>query len=122
MHLKAAQPGRFVAMDAVASMYAQGRGVSQNYAEAVKWWHESGEQGSAIGQANLGAMYIAGRGVPQDYVEAYFWLTLAARFGFSGASQYQEEAAGHLTPQQIAGTRKRAHDWEVTPVPVKFRE
>ena len=51
-------------------MYANGKGVPQDYAEAVKWYRRAAEQGDAYAQNNLGLMYANGKGVPQDYAEA----------------------------------------------------
>ena len=39
-----------------------GKGVSQNYEEAVKWYRKVAEQDYARGQCNLGYMYESGRG------------------------------------------------------------
>jgi TPR repeat protein len=39
-------------------MYATGRGVPVDYAEALKWLRKSAEQGDAHGQYNLAAMYM----------------------------------------------------------------
>jgi len=49
---------------------AQGHGVPQDYAEAMKRFHMAAEQGDAQAQTSLGAMYAQGHGVPQDYAEA----------------------------------------------------
>ena len=46
------------------------RGVRRDYAEAVRWFRRSADQGHALGQAFLGFMYSNGRGVQQDYGEA----------------------------------------------------
>ena len=44
-------------------MYANGRGVEQDDAEAVKWYRLAAEQGDADAQANLGTMaYHNGKG------------------------------------------------------------
>ena len=51
-------------------MYANGQGVPQDYAEAVKWFRLAADQGDATAQFNLGIMYAKGQGVPQDYAEA----------------------------------------------------
>lgn len=48
--------------------YVNGEGVSQNYAEAVKWYRQVVGQGFPEAQAELGVMYGFGRGVPQDHV------------------------------------------------------
>ncbi len=47
-------------------MYDNGRGVPQDYQEALKWYRLAAEQGNAIAQYNLGFMYDNGEGVPQD--------------------------------------------------------
>jgi TPR repeat protein len=73
-------------------MYERGRGVAQDYAEAVRWYRKAAEQGHANAQFNLGNMYsnlqfnlgnmyFDGRGVPQDYAEAVRWYQKAADQG-----------------------------------------
>ena len=46
-------------------MYENGRGVPQDYDEAVKWYRLAAAQGDAHAQYNLGVMYENGKGVPQ---------------------------------------------------------
>ena len=41
----------------LGSMYYNGRGVLQDYEEAVFWYRLSAEQGDAYAQRNLGLMY-----------------------------------------------------------------
>ena len=65
--------------------YSNGRGVEQDYAEAVKWYRLAAEQGDATAQYNLGFAYYNGRGVEQDYVEAFKWYRLAAEQGNADA-------------------------------------
>ena len=55
-------------------MYAQGQGVSQDYAEAVRWFRKAAEQGDAQAQFNLGLMYVNGKGVRQNYKIAKEWV------------------------------------------------
>jgi TPR repeat protein len=64
-------------------MYANGRIVPQNYAEAVRWYRLAADQGDRWAQTNLGAMYDQGEGVTQNYVEAVRLYRLAADQGFS---------------------------------------
>ena len=61
--------------------YFYGRGVSQDYAEAVKWYLESAEQGYAEAQSNLGYCYLNGLGVTQNYTEAVKWFRKSAEQG-----------------------------------------
>jgi TPR repeat protein len=66
-------------------MYANGRGVPQDYMTAVKWWTLAAEQGYADAQSNLGVMYTDGTGVPQDHKTAVKWYSLAAEQGYADA-------------------------------------
>ena len=63
--------------------YEDGRGVAQDYGEAVRWYRRAAEQGYVLGQYNLGVMYDTGRGVAQDDGEAVTWYRRAAEQGYS---------------------------------------
>jgi hypothetical protein len=65
--------------------YAEGRGVPQDYTQAIFWLRKAAEQGNANAQAALGMMYANGQGVPQDYAQALFWYRKAAEQGESSA-------------------------------------
>ncbi|HTK84191.1 MAG TPA: hypothetical protein VL625_03810 [Patescibacteria group bacterium] len=62
----------------LALMYAGGKGIPANVAEAVRLWHDGADKGYSLAQYNLGVMYAKGEGVPQDYNEARKWYTKAA--------------------------------------------
>jgi TPR repeat protein len=66
-------------------MYAKGRGVTQDYAEAVKWYRLAAEQGLATAEFGLGVMYESGQGVAPDSAEAVKWYRLAATQGYANA-------------------------------------
>jgi hypothetical protein len=66
-------------------MYANGDGVPQDDAEAVRWLRLAADQGLSQAQFNLGVAYRFGRGVPQDDAEAARWYRLAADQGFDRA-------------------------------------
>ena len=89
-------------------MYALGRGVPQDYAEAFKWFSLAAEQGNAQAQYALGSMYYEGRGVPQVYSEAFKWFSVAAEQGDAAAqnslaSMYID---GKAVPQDYAEALK----------------
>jgi TPR repeat protein len=69
----------------LGTMYANGHGVPQDYAEAVKWFSLAAEQGYANAQYNLGVSYDRGEGVPQDHAQAVKWYRLAAEQEYAGA-------------------------------------
>ena len=49
-------------------MYAEGRGVSQDYSNALKYFKLAADQKDAIAQYNLGSMYAKGQGVTPNEV------------------------------------------------------
>ena len=82
-------------------MYANGQGVSQDFAEAVKWTRLAADQGNAWAQHNMGVIYANGWGVPEDHAEAVKWYRLAAEQGhdfaqFSLGNMYR---LGQCVPQ-----------------------
>jgi hypothetical protein len=58
-------------------MFANGKGVPQNYMVAAGWYRCASQQGYPAAQYMLGLMYDKAQGVPQDYVIAYALLNLA---------------------------------------------
>ena len=66
-------------------MYANGEGVPQDEAEAVRWYRLSADQGNAFAQYDLGFRYAIGLGVPQDEAEAVRWYRLSADQGNADA-------------------------------------
>ena len=47
-------------------MYANGKGVQQNYAEAGKWWTKAAEGGHLLAANNVAMLYRGGSGVPPN--------------------------------------------------------
>jgi len=96
-------------------LYANGRGVPQNYGEAARWYRRASEQGNPTAQYMLGLMYDKGHGVRQDYVEAYKWLNLAV----AGASEREREywvkirdaIASKLSTRELGAGQSRALRW-----------
>ena len=62
-------------------MYANGKGVPQDYQEAARWYRLAVEQGQVDAEGRLGTRYETGQGVPQDYKEAARLYRLAADQG-----------------------------------------
>ena len=97
-------------------MYANGLGVPEDDAEAVRWYRLAAEQGLGQAQINLAIMYENGKGVPQDYVQAHIWYNLAASRMAGGHRQHavdgRDRAAGQMNPTQIAEAQRLAREWE----------
>ena len=66
-------------------MYAEGKGVPQDYTQAIVWYRKAAEQGNARAQFTLGWMYVEGKGVSRDYAQAAVWYRKAAEQGFAKA-------------------------------------
>ena len=66
-------------------LYANGNGVTKDYAEAVKCFRKAADQGHAGAQVSLGGLYYSGQGVTKDYAEAMKWYLKAANQGNASA-------------------------------------
>ncbi len=93
-------------------MYAEGKGVPQDYQEAVRWYRLSAEQGEAGAQFNLGVMYAKGQGLPKDDVLAHMWMNLAAAKGVKEAVKLRDLVEKAMTPAQLAEAQRLAREWK----------
>ena len=107
-----AEQGNALAQNSLGVMYVEGKGVSQDDDEAIRWFRKAADQGFALAQYNLGGMYGRGEGVPRDFVLAFMWFSLAEKNGFQPASQLRESAEAFLTPSQIVEAQKRVSEWK----------
>ncbi len=78
-----AQAGDPAAQYRLGVMYAEGKGVAPNDAEAALWFERAAEQGEPMAQYNLGASYAEGTGVRKDMAAAAKWFRRAADQGVS---------------------------------------
>ncbi len=65
----------------VAAIFTEGQAVSQDYAEAAKWYERAAAQGFVPAQYRLGNLYEVGQGVEKDLEQARLWYQRAAEAG-----------------------------------------
>ena len=102
-----AEQGDALVQNVLGAMYQEGRGIPQNYVEAVYWYRQAAEQGYALAQINLGEMYEHGCGVPQDDVHAIAWYRKAAERQSEAADTFGPNARKNLKRMYMSG---RGHD------------
>ena len=73
----------------LGAAYERGKGIEQDFGQALKWLAESAKQGNADAENVLGQMYEDAEGVPQDYRQAAKWYRAACehRPDYGGAGQ-----------------------------------
>lgn len=77
-----ADQGNAEAQHLMGWLYERGKGaVTQDYAEALKWYLKAAAQGECEAQKIVNEMYYHGRGVTKDTVEAKKWLLKAEENG-----------------------------------------
>lgn len=81
-----AESGHPDAAFVVGMMYADGRGVAADAAQAAAWYRRAADNGSAWGATNLAAMYEHGKGLAGDDAKAAYWYRRAAALGASDAA------------------------------------
>jgi uncharacterized protein len=98
--LKAAEKGNASAMSNLGNLYANGKGVGQDYAKAKGWYEKAAAKGDAVAMTSLGRLYASGQGVTQDYAMAVSWYEKAAEKG-------DVEAMTELGIRYVYGLRAR---------------
>jgi hypothetical protein len=88
---------------------ADGNGVPQDYAEAMRWFTKASERGSSEAQLKLGLGYMKGIGVPYDENQAVMWLKRAANSGNIWAQKALSNLylRGYAVPKDYV----RAYTW-----------
>jgi TPR repeat protein len=107
MYRLGAERGDAKSQSALAAMYFYGKGVPENYVQAVRWYRKSAEQGNADAQYALCYMYHLGKGLPQDNSEA---ASLCRRAAEQGNALAQEAlgviyGSGDGVPSDLCGGR-----------------
>lgn len=74
----AAEAGDALAQNNLGYMHEHGKGVPQNYAEAMVWYRRAAEQKLPQAQHNVGLLYHEGYGVSVNHSEALRWFHQAA--------------------------------------------
>ncbi len=137
---EAAEQGDVFAQSSLGSAYAKGKGVPQDYEEAVKWYQKAAEQGDSFAQLMLGSAYGLGGFAPQDYEESVKWYRKAAEQGDSHAqlmvgrayengtgvpqdyaeayfwlnlagSKSRDNVVAKLTPAKVEEVKARCKEW-----------
>ena len=103
-----AEQGEAYAQALLGVMYANGQGVPQDDAEAVKWYRLAAAQGDADAQYNLGVMYAKGQGVPQDFIAAHMWFNISGANGDSQAAAKRDAVAAKLSPADLSTAQRSA--------------
>jgi TPR repeat protein len=94
--LPLAKAGNTDAEHLLGLMYYMGRGVPQDYKQALSWHRKAAAKGKADAQYVVGAMYYTGNAVIQDHKQAVIWFRKAAE-------------QGHADAQQVLGLMYRYH-------------
>jgi TPR repeat protein len=75
---KAAEAGNVEAMRNLGSLYANGWGVTMDWAESHRWYQKAAEAGDIDGMRSLDAMFYHGLGRASNYAQALEWFQKAA--------------------------------------------
>lgn len=93
----------------LGAMYETGRGVPQDYGQAVLWYRKAAEQGDAKAEYRLGVLYANGAGVPQDKTQAAGLFLAAAKQGYAPA--YAMIGGAYLTGDGVPIDYAEASFW-----------
>ena len=91
-------------------MHKNGKGVTQDYNAAVKWYTLAAEQVYDPAQFNLGSMYYFSQGVIQNFTRAHMWWNIAASQCNKIALDNRDKVAKDMTASQIEKAQKLASE------------
>jgi TPR repeat protein len=100
-----AQNGNPNAQVSIGALYAEGKGVAQDWSQALQWTRKAAEQGAAHAQYNLGVFHARGNGVTQDWGQAAQWWRQAAQQGDGRAQNslgYLYDSGQGVTQSKVA--------------------
>lgn len=95
--------------DNLAVIFAEGKGVPQDYAKAAEWFRKAAMQGDIFAQSSLAYLYMQGLGVQQSYADAAHWYYKAALQGDAG-SQFHLGTLYYLG-RGVPRSHEMAADW-----------
>ena len=94
---------------ALATRYATGDDMPQDYPMALHWFLKAAEQGHVGAQDTLGAYYWLGHGAPKDVTKAYFWSVLARAAGKDASKVRVAFMTSQLTRAQAQAIQREAN-------------
>ena len=94
---------------ALATRYATGLDMPQDYTAALHWFLKAAEQGHVGAQDTLGAYYWLGHGARKDVTRAYFWSLLAKAGGKEASTVRVPLMTSQLTREQTQAIQKEAN-------------
>lgn len=106
---KKADAGDPLAEFALGHAYETGKGLPQNFEQAVVWYRKAAEHGNAKAQSSLGILYWMGEGVEKDRKQAVEWYHKAARQG--DASAMFNLGVAYYNGEGVVGDEAKAHAW-----------
>jgi TPR repeat protein len=114
-----AQRGDPAAQAYLGYLYAEGRGVPQNYTQAAIWYRRAADQGHSGAQYELGLLYDKGLGVPVNVIQAEKWLILATADAPKAAvddhARMRDAVRTKMTLGDLAQARMEALAWRPRP-------
>jgi hypothetical protein len=99
------------AMNNLADLYLQGKGLVQNTHQAEILYIKSAELNNATAMRNLGFLYFKGIEVKQDMKKSYFWFNLAAAKSYPEAEKYRDFTGSKLYKTTRISVQNEALAW-----------
>jgi uncharacterized protein len=111
----AAEQGDNSAQSDLGDAYYEGKGVPQNYKEAVKWWEKSAQEGG-YSLFKLVEAYRDGKGVSKNYVMAHMYLNvyISKSSRFDWLEEKKDSLEKEMTPSEIEEAQQLALEWMQT--------
>jgi uncharacterized protein len=99
----------------VGYMYRKGWGVTQDSAQAMRWYVKAAAFGSPLALMELAEMDLAGEGTKVDRPAAFLLLFRASGIGIKGAKHKASELLPQLSKTELKQVEKKLRDQRLDP-------
>jgi len=110
---KAAEQGDPESQCALGLMYSEGKGVPQDYVQAVVWFQKAADQGLPGAECLLAGAYLVGEGVAKDNKQALKWFHKAALQGSTEAQKFLKQMNVIADTPEAATLRDKAESGDI---------
>lgn len=111
-YLKGANEGDAAAQLKAGEFLEAGKGATQDYQEAVRWYRASAISGDPQAQIRLANLISEGHGTDKSLVLAHAWANIAGSRGSEEGRQLRDKLAKKLSPAEIDFAQKLAKGWQ----------
>ena len=98
-----------------ATIYVNGKGIAQNYGNAVKYYRMAIAQGNVQAMMDLAEILTEGKMYPKNWVQAHILYNIASVYGVKQATEYRDALEKSLKLEELLDAQNAAENYHENP-------